>query len=383
MDIKKLFDVIESKKDEYIDFLKETVERESPTTYKKGVDAVGDYFIEKAKEKGFKTEVFEQETAGNVVIITMNPDSKEKPICLSGHMDTVHPVGSFGEPCVKVEGGKMTGPGVCDCKSGCVNAFWVMDALSEMGYNKRPVMLLLQSDEETSSRESNCETIKHIIKKSENAVAFFNMEPCIYETSVILERKGIAKFEFAVSGISEHAGRCYNGASAIAEAANKILQLEKYKDEDGITCNCGTIKGGTTPNTVPGQCVFTLDTRFKTEKQYEEIKLLVHKIAEEKSIPGTSCSVRELSYRPCMPKSEKNYALLNSINKILKSVGLEELEPIKAFGGSDAAYVTLAGIPVIDSIGAIGDNVHNSEEFIFTDKYSLATKRVAAFIALV
>ena len=193
MDTEKLFEIIESKKEEYINFLKETAEIESPTTYKKGVDAVGEYFIKKGEEKGFKTEVFKQEKAGNAVIITMNPDSKEKPVCLSGHMDTVHPVGSFGEPCVKFEDNKMIGPGVCDCKGGCVNAFWAMDALKEMGYNKRPVMLLLQSDEETSSRESNCETIKYIIKKAENAVAFFNMEPCVYETSVILERKGIAK----------------------------------------------------------------------------------------------------------------------------------------------------------------------------------------------
>ena len=77
---------------------------------------MGEYFIEKAKKLGFKTAVFEQKTAGNVVVITMNPDSKEKPICLSGHNDTVHPVGFFGEPCVKFEDNKMIGPGVCDCK---------------------------------------------------------------------------------------------------------------------------------------------------------------------------------------------------------------------------------------------------------------------------
>ena len=381
MDTKKLFEVIEENKDEYLNFLKEIAEIESPTSCKEGVDAVGAYFIEKAKKHGFKTEVFEQKTAGNVVVITMNPESKEKPFCLSGHMDTVHPLGLFGNPCVKIEDNKMIGPGVCDCKGGCVNAFWAMDALSKMGYNKRPVMLLLQSDEETSSRESNCETIKYIVERSKDAVAFFNMEPTILDTGVILERKGIAKFEFTVSGISEHAANCYNGASAIAEAANKILELEKYKDEDGITCNCGTIRGGTAPNTVPERCVFSLDTRFKTEEQYKEICMIIHKVAEEKIVPKTYCTVREISHRPCMPKSEKNYDLLRDSNEILKNAGLEELKSITAFGGSDAAYITLAGIPVIDSIGVIGDNIHNQNEYILVDKFSLATKRVAAIIA--
>ena len=381
MDTKRLFEIIETKKDEYLEFLKEIVEIESPTTYKEGVDAVGAYFIEKAKKYGWKTEIFEQKTAGNVVVITMNPESEEKPICLSGHIDTVHPVGFFGDPCVKIEGNKMTGPGVCDCKGGCVNAFWAMDALSEMGYSKRPVMLLLQTDEETSCRESNKETINYIMERSENAVAFFNMEPTILDTGVILERKGIAKFEFTVSGISEHASKCYDGASAIAEAAYKILQLEKYKDIDGITCNCGTINGGTVPNTVPEKCVFSLDTRFKTEEQYEEICELVQKVAKEKSILKTDCTVRELSRRPSMPKSKKNYDLLNDVNKIFKNTGLEELKTVIAFGGSDASYITLAGIPVIDSIGVVGDKVHSKDEYILLDKFSLATKRVAAFIA--
>ena len=380
MDTNKLFDIIESKKDEYIAFLKDITEIESPTTYKAGVDAVGAYFIEKAKKYGWKTEVFEQKTAGNVVVITMNPQSKERPFCLSGHLDTVHPVGFFGDPCVKIDGNRMTGPGVCDCKGGCVNAFWAMAALSEMGYDKRPVMLLLQSDEETSSRESNKETIGYITERAKNAVAFFNVEPNILDEGVILERKGIAKFEFTISGVSEHASRCYYGASAIAEAANKILELEKYKDEDGITCNCGTIKGGTVPNTVPEECVFSLDTRFKTTEQYEEICSLIHRVAEEKHIMHTSCTVREIGYRPCMPRSDKNYDLLDRMNKIFKSAGLEEIKAIESFGGSDAAYITLADIPVIDSIGVIGDNVHSKDEYIDLDRFSLATKRIAASV---
>ena len=60
----------------------------------------------------------------------------------------------------------------------------------------------------------------------------------------------------------------YDGASAIAEAANKILELEKYKEKNGITCNCGTIQGGTVPNVVPERCVFTLDVRFSDAEQY-------------------------------------------------------------------------------------------------------------------
>ena len=383
MDTKRLFELIESKNDEYVNFLKEIVEIESPTSYKEGIDAVGAYFVEKARLHGWKTEVFPQKVSGNVVVITMNEESTEQPVCLSGHLDTVHPVGLFGDPCVRIEGDRMIGPGVCDCKGGCVNAFWAMDALSEMGYTKRPVMLLLQTDEETSSRESNKETIRYITERSKDAVAFFNMEPNLVESEVVLERKGIAKFEICVSGVSEHASKCYGGASAIAEAASKILKLEQHKDPGGITCNCGTIQGGTVPNTVPDRCVFTLDTRFANEAQYEEIRALVRQTAEEKSIPNTSCEVREIGCRPSMPESEKNYELFKESNGILKNAGLEEVKATFSFGGSDAAYITLAGIPVIDSIGSNGNRLHSPDEYIRLDKFSLSTKRVAAIIAVI
>lgn len=380
MDFIKLFKIIEEQKDKYLIFLKEVVEIESPTTYKSGVDAVGRYFIEKAKEKGWKTETFHQEVAGDVVVITMNPDADNKPICLSGHMDTVHPVGLFGDPCVRFEGNKMTGPGVADCKGGCVAGFWAMDALSQMGYKDRPVMLLLQSDEETSSRESNYETIKYIVERSKNAVAFLNLESTL-TGGVTLERRGIAKFEFTVKGKSTHASKCHLGASAIREAASKIIKLEEYKDVNGITCNCGTIKGGTVPNTVPDECVFTLDTRFKNQEQYEEILALIQKVAEEKIVDMTYCTVREISVRPCMPKSEKNYKLFNRINGIMKLAGLDEIEKINATGGSDAAYTTIAGIPTVDSLGPKCDKVHSIEEYIEMDKFSLAVKQIAAITA--
>ena len=48
MKCEKIFEIIDSMNDEYIDFLSEVCKIESPTEYKEGVDRVGKYFIEKA-----------------------------------------------------------------------------------------------------------------------------------------------------------------------------------------------------------------------------------------------------------------------------------------------------------------------------------------------
>ena len=150
IDYEKVFKRIDALEKQYITLWKEFCLIESPTDYKEGVDAAGNYIIEKAKTFGWKIEKQKQTISGDCICITMNPDATEAPVCLSGHIDTVHPVGLFGTPAVKIDGDKIYGPGVSDCKGGVVAAFMAMAALDEEGFRTRPIKLILQSDEETS-----------------------------------------------------------------------------------------------------------------------------------------------------------------------------------------------------------------------------------------
>ncbi|MBR2404524.1 MAG: M20/M25/M40 family metallo-hydrolase, partial [Clostridia bacterium] len=242
-----LFKRIDDMFPEYIKILEEFCLIESPTEYKEGVDAASNYIIKKAESFGWKVERQKQEIAGDCICITMNPDAAQAPVCLSGHVDTVHPLGLFGTPAVRIDGDKMYGPGAADCKGGIVAALLAMAALDEEGFRTRPIKLILQSDEETSSQESNHTTVQYMCECARDAVAFLNCEPTLAGT-VVLKRKGIAKYVFNVTGKGEHAAWCFNGISAITEAAHKIIELEKYKDQNGITANCGVISGGTKVN---------------------------------------------------------------------------------------------------------------------------------------
>ena len=173
---KKLFDKVDNLYESYLDFWEDVCSIESPTSFKEGVDRVGEYFIEKAKAHNWKIEIFEQPVSGNVVCITLNPESKERPVTFSGHIDTVHPIGLFGNPVVRRDTENMYGPGVMDCKGGTVAAFLAMDALEKCGYKKRPIQLILQTDEETGSSTSKKETVKYLCEKSKSSIAFFNLE---------------------------------------------------------------------------------------------------------------------------------------------------------------------------------------------------------------
>ena len=100
MDHKILFDEIDRLYPEYLKVWEDVCNIESPTVYKEGVDKVGNYFIDMAKARGWHIHVLEHEVAGNAITITLNPDAKAAPVALSGHIDTVHPIGLFPTPAV-------------------------------------------------------------------------------------------------------------------------------------------------------------------------------------------------------------------------------------------------------------------------------------------
>lgn len=375
---KKLFDKIDNLYKIYLDFWEDICAIESPTNFKEGVDRVGEYFIKKAKSHNWKVEIFEQPIAGNVICITLNPESKENPVTYSGHIDTVHPVGLFGYPVVRRDAENMYGPGVMDCKGGVVAAFLAMDALSQCGYKNRPVQLILQSDEETGSATSKKETVRYLCEKSIGSIAFLNLEGAKKGT-VVLKRKGIIRYRFDIQGKSLHSSRCKDAANAIAEAAHKILELEKMKDENTLTCNCGVINGGTVPNTVAESCYFIADIRFSTDEDVDYVRKLVDEIAATSKINGCKCTVAEISYRPAMVERKENKKLLKKMNEIYAQNGLPVLSERSCLSGSDAAYITKAGIPCVDNIGVEGGNIHSIDEFAKLKSLAFSAKQLALF----
>ena len=350
---------------------------ESPTSHKAGVDEVGAYFVRMAQERGFEVEYDRQNVAGDVVCITMNPHIDAKPVVISGHIDTVHAVGKFGTPAVHKDEEKIYGPGVTDCKGGVVAGFFAMDALCKCGFDKRPMMLLLQTDEETSSKTSGGKTIQYICEKAKNAEIFLNLETHM-SGKATLQRKGIVSYRFDVAGKEGHSSRCVTeGANAVVDAAKKIIELDKFKDDEGITCNCAIISGGTTVNTVPGQCSFSVNFRYASEKQFGEIEDFVQKLAAREDVPGCTCTVHTLSERPPMEQKEANIEALARVNKIFAENGLQQLEGRMLRGGSDASYITRCGIPCIDSFGTVGGGSHSVGEFAKIDSLIEAAKRIA------
>jgi len=379
MEHQQFFKLIDSLKEEFIGIWVDVGNIESPTSCKEGVDAVGNYFAAYGKKEGWDVEIFEHPISGNVVSITMNPSSQAQPITLSAHMDTAHAVGSFGSPAVKLDDKNIYGPGVMDCKGGGVAALMAMKALKAVYFTKRPVRLILQSDEENVSAYSNKETINYICKKASDSIAFLNCESTRANTAV-LWRKGCLRYMVTVTGKAIHGSRCAEGGvSAIQEAAYKILALEEFpKAVDGLSFNCGIVKGGTLANTVPDLCCFNAEIRYSSQKELEKGQRIFEEILGTTHLEGTTTFWEVESYCPAMEKTERNFLLLDKMNEIYKKCGMPQLTARHSLGGSDAAAVTVAGIPCVDSIGVAGDFIHTPREFAILDSLPEAAKRIGA-----
>lgn len=379
MSCKKIFETVHALYDEYVTLWEDICNIESPTSCKEGVDAVGRYLIAFAEKKGWKVEICPQPVSGDAICITMNPSAKEAPVSISGHIDTVQPIGAFGYPPVHKDAEKIYGPGVHDCKGGVIVGLMAMDALERCGYQKRPVQMLLQSDEETGSKGSNKGTIKWICQQAANSVAFFNLEGSGAGKACI-ERKGISRYEITAFGKQAHSGKCDEGASAIAQAAHMILELEKFKDQKTLTCNCGTICGGSTPNTVPGSCTFVADFRYSSQEDKQTAEDAVKQVTETAYIEGCTASYCLMSYRASMPIRQRNLELLARVNEILEKEGLETLVNSKKTGGSDGSDVSAFGIPCLDNLGIRGGKSHSENEFAYLTALEPCANQLAAIL---
>ena len=380
MDHSAVFSAIDRLYPDYLDMLRRMCDIESPTCDKAAVDSACSFVADWGRALGFEVEVFPDPSAGDVVAITMK-GRNTAPLVLSGHMDTVHPRGLFGEPPTRIQGGRIIGPGVTDCKGGAVAAFLAMDALDKNGFRSRPVKLILQTDEEVSSATSNKQTIGYMCDRALESVAFLNLEGSDKGKACLI-RKGTITFTFKIEGVEAHGSQCATkGANAILDAAHKIIELEKLKDDEGLTCNCGVISGGTVSNTVPGYCEFKANIRFANTDQLNWVREHVKSIAETVHVPGCKCSVNNPKGRVAMEYSEKNVALLARMNEIFAENDLPVLEAAKRKGASDAADVTFAGAACIDSLGVRGGKIHSPDEFAYIDSLAEAAKRLVCVAA--
>ena len=362
-------------------FLWETLVRmESPSADPEAIDRLASHLDTYCRALGMETEKFRPEGAGTC-LAAATPARALPPILLLGHMDTVHPVGSFpGGPFTRRDG-CVYGPGVHDCKGGLVMALYVIRALQHIGYDRRQLRLALVSDEETGHSLSQMASVEFLERHAQGCGAAFTFESGLLNGDIVTGRKGGGVIRLTVEGIASHCGTApEKGASAVREAARKVVAIEDLTDFSRVTFNCGLIRGGSSVNVVPDRCEVSVALRFHTNRDRDEALSALQSICGRVETPGTQCTLSPLAGFPAMEETDRTAALFALYRETSTALGLGTPESVYSACCSDSAFTTSMGIPTLCAVGVLGHGQHSPDEHAFADSLLPQAKRLAAAI---
>jgi glutamate carboxypeptidase len=346
----------EDQVDDLIDLLQELVEKESPSTDKQALDALGSFVADRMRSLGATIDRFPQERQGDhwLGCWGLGPGG----ILLLVHLDTVYPRGTLAAMPWRRDETYIYGPGSLDMKASLAMALTALAHLKEAGNLRSDrISLLCTSDEEIGSLSSR----GLIERQAKDHELVLCLEPALPGGALKTWRKGILNFQLIATGKAAHAGSdIHTGTNAIVELAHQIpVLLELADDSAGTTINPGVIQGGSRSNVVPERCELQVDVRAKTLEEGERVMHAIQ--ALEAVLDGVALAVQGGWNRPPMERNDLMLATFKRAQDIASKLGLQLTEGGTG-GGSDANFVAGLGIAVLDGLGAIGSGAHSERE---------------------
>lgn len=345
------------------------------------VNAVGQWLKKAFEQEGFHCQLIDVgDKAGKLLVGLLGSERPGKPVMFCGHMDTALDSFLYKDDPFYIEDGKAYGPGVLDMKGGILISLYTVKALNAAGWQGRPIKILYASDEEGFHDRSHCEN--RMIKESKGLLMAFNMETGLMDKALCIGRKGRLGLDVIVDGVSAHSGNDFTaGINAIEEMAHKIIDFQGLTDlEVGTTVSVGTIKGGTIANAIPAQCVLSVDVRFKTMAEGDRVKQLLQRVCKKTYIAGTKTQAAITGEMAPYETTDGVMKLYDFVRSTVSNYGFGDISCRAVGGSSDAAYVTMAGTPILCSCGAIGEWNHTTKEYVLVDSLF---ERVGMFAAVI
>jgi glutamate carboxypeptidase len=350
---------------------------ESPTEDRTAVNAAASQVEEIARSLGGRIKRHMQKKFGDVLELRFGPQrSARKPILLLGHLDTVWSMGTLAGMPWREEKGRLWGPGVLDMKAGVVMALTAISTLKDLKFD-RPVILLLNSEEEVGSPVSRAFTEKLALESA----AVFVLEPAqglAYKTA----RKGVGVYHVEVTGVGAHAGVDFTkGHSAILELSKLVQTISNFTGlERNLTVNCGMIAGGTRSNVVASEAHAEVDVRIAKASDAKHIERLFRSL--KVSDPHCKLKITGGINRPTMERKAGTIALFKQARSLAAQLGFA-LDEASTGGGSDGNFTAALGVPTLDGMGAVGEGAHAPHENVVIEHLVPRTALLAALLATV
>ncbi len=315
---------------------------------------------------------------GDCLRIVKRPQAPVR-VLLAGHMDTVFPADHAFQTGRMIDSDTMNAPGGADMKGGILVMLYALMAVERSALADRiGFEIILNADEEIGSPGS-AELLHEAAKRAQFAMVY---EPAMADGTLAGARKGSGNFSAVFSGRAAHAGRDHaSGRNAVVAAARFMADLDDLSGKrDGLTVNVAKLDGGGPNNVVPDKAVARFNVRVETADDadwfLDEARKL---IAAVNAREGHGAHLHGSFGRPPKPMTPA----LEAFFRALKDCGVELGLDIgwKATGGvCDGNNIAAAGVPVIDTLGARGGDIHSANEFVKLDSLEERAKLSALLL---
>ena len=309
-------------------------------------------------------EVLEQ-PVGDMLRLVMRPQAPVR-VLLSGHMDTVFPVDHAFQGEKFLDDDTLNAPGAADMKGGLLVMLHALMTIEQSSLADRiGYEVLINADEEIGSHGS-AHMLVEAAKRAQFACVY---EPALPDGTLAGARKGSGNFAAVIRGKSAHAGREHHlGRNAIAAAADFIAGIDKLSGgRDGLTVNVARVDGGGPNNVVPELAVVRFNVRVAEPEDSAWLLAQANAlIADINKRDGFSASLEGGFTRPPKPMTPKLEAFFLALRAAGVDLGIN-IDWVPTGGCCDGNNIAAAGIPVIDTLGVRGANIHSAQEYAKLD----------------
>ncbi len=344
---------------------------ESPSGYVEGINRIQD--VTSGWFEPFGSVTRHATELGDILHVRIPGDTDERVLLLA-HIDTVYPLGSWGEPW-HIDNERAFGPGTYDMKAGTVLALWALRALRSLRQQPaHAVDLLLTPDEEIHSEAAR----PFIEELATGARAVLVLEAPFMNGDLKIARKGVGDYRIEVYGKSAHQGlepEC--GRNAVVSAAHLITELMKLQDaQKGTTLGPNVIHGGTVSNVVADRATLDVDLRVWELPEAERVDAALRAI---QPLEGTRYEISGGINRPPMEPSDGTMKLFERARKLANEIGFD-VGMARVGGGSDGNFTSQLA-PTIDGFGALGAHAHQKDlEYIHIPSLAPRTALLAGML---
>lgn len=333
----------------------------------------------------------ETDTVGNVrgtlPAAKLPPESTGPVIVLSAHLDTVFPADTPLNPVV--EGDRLAGPGACDNGAGVAGMLAIANALVEAGIELPAPLIFLGNVGEEG--EGDLRGVRHLYDQESLAgrIAAHIVLDGAGADSAVTQALGSRRYLVTISGPGGHSFTDAGMPNPIAALAIALAALTEVTlpEEPRTTLNLGTVRGGTSVNSIPENAQATVDLRSTDPGQLLRLEVALHRAVEDavahsnkRAKTGAANGDKPLTFnifkigdRPAahLPADSPLLENLRAVDRHLR------LRTDLRLGSTDANIPLSLGIPALSmGAGGEGGGAHTQAEWYSAKDREVGLKRV-------